>query len=283
MNKKEIELRSLFVALVEDGLLKPSALPLLIQALDQLILTGTWVRRERNAHRSPVTQERLRSLLGYDPETGHFTWLSGRFAGQRAGYRDSHGRTRIVLDGRAYQAARLAWFLTYGAWPKRLQRIRHTNGVHTDDRIGNLTLTQKDLTPEETERKRQHTATYKSWAAMHSRCRQPKTRCFERYGGRGIGVCERWSQFANFLADMGPRPSSSCSLERLDNDGHYEPTNCRWATFTEQNRNRSVTRYLTALNKTQCASAWAEELGIPVSTIFSRLRAGWTHERALKR
>ncbi len=83
---------------------------------------------------------------------------------------------------------------------------------------------------------------YRAWQAMKNRCYNPNCEKYARWGGRGITVCERWlHSFANFYADMGQRPSAKHSLDRIDNDGNYEPGNCRWATSVEQNNNQSKT------------------------------------------
>ena len=79
--------------------------------------------------------------------------------------------------------------------------------------------------------------TYNSWQSMRSRCQNPADPAWERYGGRGISVCERWNDFSAFLEDLGVRPTGT-SIDRINNDGNYEPGNCKWSTPTEQNNNR---------------------------------------------
>lgn len=82
-------------------------------------------------------------------------------------------------------------------------------------------------------------STYRSWSAMICRCTKPYTNSYELYGGRGISVCARWAEFENFLADMGERPAGR-SIDRIDCDGNYEPSNCRWATASQQQRNKRI-------------------------------------------
>lgn len=117
---------------------------------------------------------------------------------------------------------------------------------------------------------------------MIQRCTNAKRADFARYGGRGVTVCERWRKYANFLADLGPRPSPRHSLDRLDSSLGYEPGNVRWATPGEQARNRKTTRFLTHAGKTLCLKDWSAELGISKFRIGFRVRQGWTLQQVIE-
>ena len=94
-----------------------------------------------------------------------------------------------------------------------------------------------------------HSPEYRSWRGMFSRCCTQKNPKYPTYGGRGIAVCKRWRKFTNFISDMGFRPTSGHSIDRINNDGNYEPSNCRWATRGQQQLNKRRTRsgYMTAV------------------------------------
>ncbi len=125
------------------------------------------------------------------------------------------------------------------------------------------------------------TRTFRIWGAMHDRCRNANLSAAHRYVGRGIAVCDRWSSFENFLADMGEVPEGK-TLDRINNDGGYEPGNCRWVSRKEQARNRANNRRITYRNKTQPLSAWCEELNLKRSSVESRLKDGWSVDRAFE-
>jgi hypothetical protein len=124
---------------------------------------------------------------------------------------------------------------------------------------------------------------YKTWVAMIQRCSNPKHPVYSHYGARGIRVCERWEKFENFYADMGKRPSADHSIDRYpDNNGDYEPGNCRWATQTQQMNNTRGNVVIAAFGKSQTQTQWARELNIPWRTIYRRLKRGDSPERALR-
>lgn len=122
---------------------------------------------------------------------------------------------------------------------------------------------------------------YAVWNGMRARCNNPQNPNYERYGGRGIKVCDRWqSDFVAFLEDMGRRPKGK-TLERRDNDGDYTPENCIWATAQDQANNRRSSRLITHDGETMTLAQWGRRIGLRTGTLHARFKAGWTVERAL--
>lgn len=125
------------------------------------------------------------------------------------------------------------------------------------------------------------TLIYDVWRNMIQRCVNPNNSAYDRYGGRGIKVCSSWLKFENFYKDMGDRPEDH-TLERVDNNGNYCPENCKWVSRKEQARNRETSIDITYNGKTQCVSAWEEELGFKHGTVWMRIyKYKWPVERAL--
>lgn len=119
-----------------------------------------------------------------------------------------------------------------------------------------------------------------AWNQLRVRCRDSENR---DYGGRGITACDQWNSFEVFLADMGKRPSLRHSIDRIDNEKGYSPENCRWATRTEQARNRRTNQTITHEGRTLTVAEWAERTGIKAGTIYGRLHRGLAPEQILAR
>jgi hypothetical protein len=125
------------------------------------------------------------------------------------------------------------------------------------------------------------TPTWNTWDSMMERCYRTSSKHYKRYGARGIKVHEPWHEFVNFYRDMGKRPEGK-SLDRIDNNGNYEPGNCRWADNFTQNNNRGNYNTLFTLNGvTKTQAEWARKLGLKDTAIQERLRRGWSVEKAL--
>jgi hypothetical protein len=128
-------------------------------------------------------------------------------------------------------------------------------------------------------RRTHRTPEYRSWRHMRSRCTNPRDPKYRLYGARGITVTAAWNTFAQFLADMGQRPSPHHTIERRNNDGPYSPDNCRWATPAEQSRNTRQNVFLTWNDETHCLTDWAHIIGINETALRRRLRH-WPYDKA---
>lgn len=125
---------------------------------------------------------------------------------------------------------------------------------------------------------------YRIWISMKSRCYNQNFKHYLRYGGRGITVCDEWKNdfmaFYNWAMSNGYR--EDLTIDRIDNNGNYEPSNCRWADWKTQNRNTRRNRLLFYNGKTLCVSEWAETIGIKCGTLFQRIRKGMTAKEAIE-
>lgn len=127
------------------------------------------------------------------------------------------------------------------------------------------------------------TPEYQCWQSMMDRCADPEKPRNKRYAGRGIKVCDRWlHSFENFLADMGHRPSSEHTLERKDNNGDYEPGNCKWATRIEQANNRRTSRYFVIAGERKTVAQWCRHLGLDPDKDRARVLWRLEHGRTLE-
>lgn len=121
----------------------------------------------------------------------------------------------------------------------------------------------------------------RTWTHMLARCNEPADPAYDKYGAKGIKVCERWHDFELFYADMSPRPDGKTLDRWPDGKGNYEPSNVRWATPDEQIRNRNMTRWITRDGETMCLKDWTRRFGLRYNTIQERVKKGWPVELAL--
>lgn len=127
-----------------------------------------------------------------------------------------------------------------------------------------------------------NTVTFKCWANMVQRCCNQNNQRYADYGGRGIKICQSWrASFKNFLHDMGEM-RKGMTIDRIDNDGDYEPSNCRWASREEQDSNKSSNRIIEFSGERLTLTQWAKKINIKPSSLRSRLRV-WSIEESLSR
>lgn len=127
---------------------------------------------------------------------------------------------------------------------------------------------------------KQSSRVYKIWQMMLQRCENPKHTGFSYYGGRGIQVCDRWHDFNNFLADMG-EPPPRYTLDRIDVNGNYEPSNCKWASRREQSNNRRNNTLITFDGETHTIANWARLKNLTKGALITRISNKWPLEKAL--
>ena len=120
------------------------------------------------------------------------------------------------------------------------------------------------------------------WHSMYCRCNYPTTNGYKNYGGRGIKICKEWQEFTNFHDwAVANGYSDNLTLDRIDIDGDYEPSNCRWETPKNQSNHKTNNVYLSFNGETKTAKQWCEQYGINQTTFSDRVKRGWTIEQAL--
>lgn len=119
---------------------------------------------------------------------------------------------------------------------------------------------------------------YKIWISMIQRCRNINSNVYYRYGGRRIKICERWKQFKNFYKDMGDRPKGK-SLDRLDNNDGYKPSNCAWRSSREQASNKRNNHFVTYKGEKRTLAQWGDKIGAHPFSIYQRLKRNWSLDR----
>lgn len=124
---------------------------------------------------------------------------------------------------------------------------------------------------------------YKIWSRMKTRCYDSNDKGFKHYGARGITICDKWlNNFMAFYNDVGPRPSPKHSIDRINNNSGYSPTNVKWSTKREQNNNTTRNHFITIDGITHTISQWARRMGVKPYIIINRIRRGWDEIRAVR-
>lgn len=123
---------------------------------------------------------------------------------------------------------------------------------------------------------------YRTWHNVKNRCRTKSAEMYKKYGSRGITYCHRWENFPAFLDDMGLPPSMKHSIDRINNDGNYEPSNCRWATTCTQSRNKRTSRLIEVDGITRTLAEWMEHYEIKFGITYDRLSRGWPPKLAFE-
>ncbi len=203
------------------------------------------------------------------------------------------GRKRIDLTGQRFGRLQVVGPLEGDQWlcvcdcgeERKVLGVNLRSGRSTSCRC-NQRKVAAQLQYKHGEGKRgEQSSEYRVWMGMISRCENPNEACYPRYGGRGIRICPEWrSSYVVFLRDVGRRPTPQHTLERIDNAGNYEPKNVRWATKSEQARNRRSTRLVTYKGKKMSLIEAAEQAGVPYKRLWESMgKYGLTLEEGIAR
>lgn len=195
------------------------------------------------------------------------------------------GKLTVIRLSDGYVSGKAKWLCqcdcgkTSAVFASNLTRLHTTScGCHKQANYRTMNL-KHGATAGAGGDKSRYPSSYKIWCHIRQRCYDPGCPAYKYYGGRGIVMCDSWQDYANFVADMGEPPRQR-SLDRIDNDGPYSPENCRWATRTEQARNKRSAHLISFRGETRSLIEWAEHLGVSRNKLHNRIFRGWDIERA---
>lgn len=186
----------------------------------------------------------------------------------------------IDLRGRKFGRLSPLWYMGGGRWHCSCDCGSHARVITSNLLKGNSTSCGCKRRETQFKHGMSGTPIWHAWQEMRQRCSNPKNQAFANYGGRGIRVCDRWEKFENFISDMGMRPPGY-ELDRINNDGNYEPENCRWVTSRSNKHNKRTNHLVTWKGETLPITVWAERLGMHPRTLCNRIGRGWSLERAM--
>lgn len=184
-----------------------------------------------------------------------------------------YGLFTVLNENRIYRDNRIYWLCRCECGTTKEVIIKNLKSG-TSKSCG--CLQKKQIIERSTTHGKRHTRVWRIWQAMKTRCNNEKMPQYRNYGGRGISYCKEWELFENFYKDMG-EPPRGMSIDRIDNNRNYEPTNCKWSTHKEQGRNRSSNRKINGI----CITEISKGLGGRHSLVAKRLNRGWSVEKAI--
>lgn len=193
--------------------------------------------------------------------------LTGRRFGRLTAERVSHRRRGAIM-----------WECVCDCGNRKAVRASHLSGGFTSS-CG--CFRREFTTAKNTTHGLSRTPEHRAWLKMRARCEDPNNNEYHRYGGRGVKVCEEWQDFAAFLSAMGNKPTPEHTIDRIDCNGDYDPSNCRWATRVEQQNNKRNNHRITICGETKTIAEWERAKGLRRGLIGNRLAWGWNEFNAV--
>lgn len=197
------------------------------------------------------------------------------------GHIKNNGYGLSILNGTSKLAHRLSWEVYNGKIPPRSYVVHECDNIICVNPDHLEVVDAKGLALRRGTHMMFESSEYQAWRGMRFRCQNPKATHYRHYGGRGIKVAPEFESFEYFISHIGRKPSPNHSLDRINNNGHYEPGNVRWATKLEQQANRRVTRTIKVANQDMTVPDFCDLYKKDRSTVYKKLKKGYSVERIL--